>query len=233
MHVRVAVRGVPLTSRSFRDCSGRRSLCMPCPTEGCFTRKATDLALKGARPYLEGRCTVCNYVLWKSRSAKDGTTLLDTLLYVGEKRRRRPAKRVAEEELDAALIAGAIASAGTAHAFWRANLWDMRSMDGPAGPYTQRMVYWLRTWKPGFICDVSWKWAAVRGRTPRRLPTLSVRKQCCMRDFLTLRMLFLPSKQQSSSCEKNSLSDVETSLRGFVGEHGYNTVEALMKELTR
>ena len=128
------------------------------------------MALKGARPYLDGACTVCNFVLWKSRSAKDGTALLD----VGEKRRRRPAKRMAEEELDAALIAGAIAS-GSARKFWETNLWDMNHLSGPALPYTLRMVFRLRTWKSEVIFDVAWRWAGVRGRTPRRLPpTLGV-----------------------------------------------------------
>jgi len=141
-------------------CLHRESLCTLCPQSGCFTRRAADLALRGERPYLEGCCTVCNYVFWKSRSAKDGVKALDT----GDKRRRRSVGRAAREALEAIIDAGAI-SCGSAYAFWLKNLRELHDLSG-AGPgtdYTLRMVFPPgRAWKPEVILDVAWKWNGVR-----------------------------------------------------------------------
>lgn len=79
------------------------------------------MALGGGRPYFQGCCTVCNYVFWKSRSSKGGIALPE----MGDKRWRRPTKRIADEELEVALIAGSISS-GSAYKFWLQNLEEVR-----------------------------------------------------------------------------------------------------------
>ena len=140
--------------------ASRDGACLMCPNTTCYTRKAADLALGGRRPYLDGCCVVCNYVIYKSREAKDGTKFL-------EAGRRRPAKRVVQAELDAAYTAGAI-SAGSAVKFWKATLWELvpKGWD-PEGwnpnVYVRHLVFPPgRQYKEPFIYDVAWKFCGVR-----------------------------------------------------------------------
>ena len=212
---------------------GRGSLCAVCPQEHCFTRKAADMALRGQRPYLDGVCTVCNFVLWKARRGKDGIRLLE----MGGMSRRRPTTRAAREELEAALIAGAI-SVGSAYEFWLANLWEVQSLseDGPWLDYVQRMVFPPpRAWKPALVFDVAWKWNGVRSAalaglsfyTPPFVALANAPAHACV---------LLVSQQSTASKgkpERLSLDDVKRSLKGFVGEHGFTSAAALVDELTR
>lgn len=96
------------------------------------------------------------------------------MLETGENRRRRPAKRVALEELEAVLIAGAISS-GSAYKFWLANLWEVQDLSGNGSGigYALRMVFPPpRAWKPQLIRDVVWKWNGVRARPPAPTPAV-------------------------------------------------------------
>ena len=134
-----------------------------CPQKGCFTRKAADLALGGRRPYAEGICVVCNYTLWKSRRARDGTKFL----VIDGSRQRRPVRWAALEELEAVREAGAI-SAGSAYEFWKQSLWEahslfLKSSDNPGSDYVWRMVYPPpRAFKWMLLLDIAWKFNAVR-----------------------------------------------------------------------